>query len=75
MNGERSLVSLGSIEWYVASQDPLQKRVLAGVSYTSLFLPGEFHELSSLPSYIVHGVTKSQIQLKQLSRHLRILDG
>ena len=34
---------------------------------TPVFLPGESHGQRSVASYIVHGVTKSQTQLKRLS--------
>ena len=33
---------------------------------TPVFLPGEFHGQRSLVGYIVHGVTKSQIQLSTI---------
>ena len=40
---------------------------------TPVFLPGGFHGQRNLVGYIVHSVAKSQIQLRQLSRHVRIL--
>jgi len=37
---------------------------------THSFLPGEFHGQRSLAGYTVHGVAKSQTQLKQLTLSL-----
>ena len=49
-------------------EGPLEKGIsLQYYSLTPVFWPGELHGQRSLASYIVHGVAKSQTQLKQLT--------
>ena len=43
----------------LSQEDPLEKGVLPGVSYTSVFLPGESHERRSLASYSPWGHKES----------------
>ena len=47
---------VGSLGW----GDPLEK----GMPPTPVFLPGKSHGQRSLVGYIVHGVAKSQTQLR-----------
>ena len=47
---------VGSLGW----EDPLEK----GMPPTPVFLPGKSHGQRSLVGYIVHGVAKSQTQLR-----------
>ena len=57
------------LEMWVQSlgwEDPLEK----GMATTPVFLPGESYGQRNLEVATIHGVPKSQTQLKQLSMHL-----
>ena len=65
LSGKESTCNAGDL----GSVPQLGRSPGEGNSYP-LFWPGEFHGQRSLAGYIVHGVTKSQTQLRDFHFHL-----